>query len=847
MVKRKNKDRCISTWAMATALMLATTAQAQTARNSDAVNDTTATDSITTKEKELGEVRVTGMIRRNTEAAVIAVAKESELVLSNISAQEIRKTQDNNAGEVIRRVPGVSLIEDKFVMVRGLSQRYNNVWINGGAVPSSEADSRAFSFDIIPGSQIDNLVIVKSPSPEFPADFTGGFIQLNTKAIPSSNMFQVSVGGNINDATHFSNLQHADKGNGNFDNTDPKTQWLVKNKKPVSDLKLGADWAAHCYWGEHKLGMVGAVNYTHEYRTYSDMQNNLFGIYDVSNDQRNYLRRSTDQQYNVNNRIGALLNLTFLSGNGNHKLELKNILNLLSNNRYTWREGLSAQSDLEQSAEYLNRTRTTYNVQLTGHHTLHRHNLEWSGSYAFANRNMPDRRRYLVNDANTPGVMELERTNDLKREYTKLNEHIVSANINDKIELGWGKTAIKTGVYGEYRTRKYTTRQLYYQINPADNDLPQDFRSISIPNLLGNDNLLGNRGLYLLEDPHMRNNYKGNNKLGAAYAALSLPIGKLNVYAGVRYEFNEMELISNMRDYEVSEKSRFYRSSDLFPSINTTYKFNDKHQMRLSYGKSVNRPEFREVSTSVYYDFDLASSVMGNADLKTCYVHNVDVRYEWYPSTGEQITLAAFYKRFENPIEWTYTVSGGTDYIYSFENAKSANNYGLELDIRKDLSFIGLRGFSWSFNGALIHSRVKFADGSRFANRPMQGQSPYLINTGLFYRHPALRLNVALLYNRIGKRIIGVGRSEGSTGSEDNARIPDSYEMPRNTVDLTMSKNLGEHWEIRAAVKDLLAEKVSYKQFADVAMPNGTSKEVEQITREYRPGRNFSLMVSYRF
>ena len=847
MVKRKNKDRCISTWAMATALMLATTAQAQTARNSAAVNDTTATDSITTKEKELGEVRVTGMIRRNTEAAVIAVAKESELVLSNISAQEIRKTQDNNAGEVIRRVPGVSLIEDKFVMVRGLSQRYNNVWINGGAVPSSEADSRAFSFDIIPGSQIDNLVIVKSPSPEFPADFTGGFIQLNTKAIPSSNMFQVSVGGNINDATHFSNLQHADKGNGNFDNTDPKTQWLVKNKKPVSDLKLGADWAAHCYWGEHKLGMVGAVNYTHEYRTYSDMQNNLFGIYDVSNDQRNYLRRSTDQQYNVNNRIGALLNLTFLSGNGNHKLELKNILNLLSNNRYTWREGLSAQSDLEQSAEYLNRTRTTYNVQLTGHHTLHRHNLEWSGSYAFANRNMPDRRRYLVNDANTPGVMELERTNDLKREYTKLNEHIVSANINDKIELGWGKTAIKTGVYGEYRTRKYTTRQLYYQINPADNDLPQDFRSISIPNLLGNDNLLGNRGLYLLEDPHMRNNYKGNNKLGAAYAALSLPIGKLNVYAGVRYEFNEMELISNMRDYEVSEKSRFYRSSDLFPSINTTYKFNDKHQMRLSYGKSVNRPEFREVSTSVYYDFDLASSVMGNADLKTCYVHNVDVRYEWYPSSGEQITLAAFYKRFENPIEWTYTVSGGTDYIYSFENAKSANNYGLELDIRKDLSFIGLRGFSWSFNGALIHSRVKFADGSRFANRPMQGQSPYLINTGLFYRHPALRLNVALLYNRIGKRIIGVGRSEGSTGSEDNARIPDSYEMPRNTVDLTMSKNLGEHWEIRAAVKDLLAEKVSYKQFADVAMPNGTSKEVEQITREYRPGRNFSLMVSYRF
>ena len=138
-------------------------------------------------EQTLGEVKVTGMARRNTEAAMIEAAKVSSVIVSNISAQEIKRTQDNNASEVIRRVPGVSLIEDKFVMVRGLSQRYNNVWINGGAVPSSEADSRAFSFDIIPSSQIDNLVIVKSPSAEYPADFTGGFIQINTKDIPSSN------------------------------------------------------------------------------------------------------------------------------------------------------------------------------------------------------------------------------------------------------------------------------------------------------------------------------------------------------------------------------------------------------------------------------------------------------------------------------------------------------------------------------------------------------------------------------------------------------------------------------------------------------------------------------------
>lgn len=115
-------------------------------------------------------VTVVAQARQNTDNALLKSMKTSLSVESGISAQQIAKSQDSNASEVVRRIPGISIIDDKFVMVRGLSQRYNNVWVNGGAVPSSEADSRAFSFDIIPASQIDNMVIVKSPSPEYPAD-----------------------------------------------------------------------------------------------------------------------------------------------------------------------------------------------------------------------------------------------------------------------------------------------------------------------------------------------------------------------------------------------------------------------------------------------------------------------------------------------------------------------------------------------------------------------------------------------------------------------------------------------------------------------------------------------------
>ncbi len=832
---------------------------------------------LTPDEQTLNEVTVTGVARKNTEIAVIQMTKSSPVIVSNVSAQEITKTQDTNAGEVIRRVPGVSLIDDKFVMVRGLSQRYNNVWINGGAVPSSEADSRAFSFDLIPSSQIDNMQIVKTPSPEYPADYTGGFITITTKDIPAENTAELSVGGNWNDITSFSDFKYA-KGSGTdflgFDsgmrglngginstlnsiagngvdllNNHLNNDWRVRNMNPVGDLKLSGSLGRSWKLGDRQLGMIAAFNYSNEYRKYEDMQNNLFGVYDADKDQSNYLRYSVDDQYNHNVRLGAMLNFTLLSADGNSKYQLKNIFNQIGNDRYTWREGLSAQSDNENSAEYYYRSRTTYNGQITGKHTFALDELDWSASYSYANRNVPDRRRYLINDALEPGVMQLTSPNDISREWTKLDEHIVSAAVNDKHDFKFGSftPSIKFGAYGEYRTRKYTTRDFIYNWNAASNTLPDGFRQFDLSEMLSDESYFGADRLYLLEEQHMRNNYKGNNYLGAGYFAANIPLGNFNIYAGLRYEYDHMELITNTRDNAESPFSHNYEYNDLFPSVNTTYKINDKHQLRLSYGKTVNRPEFREVSPSVFYDFDLASNVQGNTDLKPCYIQNVDFRYEFYPSKGEIISLAAFYKYFDSPIEWTYTVTGGTSLVYSYMNAQRANNYGIELDIRKDLSFIGLPGFSWSFNGALIKSRVKFEAGSKEEDRPMQGQSPYLVNTGLFYKNDKLQLDVALLYNRIGKRIIGVGRSEGTTSGNEALRVPDSYEMPRDVIDLSASKKFGNHWELKLSIRDLLAQKVYYKQFADVHYSNGTSREVEQITRAYKPGRNIGVSAVYKF
>lgn len=832
---------------------------------------------MTPESQSLGEVTVVAQAKKSTEAALLAMTKNSLLVQSGISAQQIRQTQDKDASEVIRRIPGISIIDDKFVMVRGLSQRYNNVWINGSSVPSSEPDSRAFSFDIIPSSQLDNMMIVKSPSPEYPADFSGGFILIQTKDVPTSNSFSISVGSNYNDQTHGKNFLYSkgsstdflgfDNGfrmmNGGIEgslksiagdgidlsNNGFNNNWILKSQKPLADFNFNANMSRYWEFNGHKLALMSTINYSDNYKSFFNMENSLFGAYDKTNDKSNYLRHSIDNQYNYNVRIGGMVNLTFIPKSGNQHYEWKNIFNQLGKSRYTERTGTNAQNDNENSAEYFYSSRTTYNGQLTGTHILGENKWVWNLGYAYANRNIPDRKRYTLNDKLEIGAIGLTSGNDINREYTKLDENIFSAGLNYErsFNLGSISPTIKAGAFGEYRTRKYLTRNFIYNWNNSDNTLPENFRYLDLPEELSDESNFGTDKFYLLEEVKWRNNYKGKNHLGSGYFSTNLPIGKLNIYAGVRFEYNKMELISNTRDYEKSEQSTFYTNNDFFPSINTVYKLNDKHQLRLSYGKSINRPEFREVSSSVFYDFDLASDVQGNTELKSCYVNNIDFRYEWYPSRGEQISIAAFYKKFKNPIEWTYTVTGGTDLTYSYQNAKGANNYGIEIDIRKNLKFLGLPYMSFNFNGSLIHSRVDFEAGSYEKDRPMQGQSPYLINTGLFYNNKKETLSLGILYNRIGKRIIGVGRSVGTTGGDDTANIPNSYEMPRNAIDLSASYKLNKHWEIKAGIRDLLAEKVTFEQSTDALHSDGTESTVKEITKQYNPGRNINLNISYNF
>ncbi|MFI3295597.1 MAG: outer membrane beta-barrel protein, partial [Rikenellaceae bacterium] len=771
------------------------------------------------------------------------------------------------------------------IIVRCLSQRYNNVWINGGAVPSTEADGRAFSFDIIPSSQLDNIVIVKSPTPELPGDFSGGFIKITTKDVPDTDSFTigVSTGGNIKTLSHNTRLPSGSSTDflgfgakyrslsGDFPSnlatvTDAtqndylqkngfNNNWNVNEFRALPDMKLNFAWNTKV---SQKINMSLSGGYSNTYKSYLGMERNRYGTYSASADAPVTEKSYTDNQYSNEVELNAMNNWIYRFDNYN-SIEFRNLFNMSSTNSLVERYGLSTVSGdyYENQVEMQYTTRLTYTGQLSGSHTIgndHSNTITWNGSYSFADENQPDRR--IIDELGpvpSDGVIYANMPtayNDKITRYTEeLHDNIISGALDYKksFDNGSWKPELRAGLYGETRSRDYQPREFVYRYDQLSYEDRLDYIYLPYQQMMSMD-WIGSDKVYADEITSKANAYSGNNTIAAAYVSASLPLGKVNIYAGARVEYWNMNITYD-RAISASQTlmtTNHYDELSILPSINAAYNFNEKHLLRLAYGRSVNRPEFREVSPSVYYDFDLFAEIQGNTSLEMATIDNIDLRWEFYPSSGEMLSVGAFYKYFKNPIEWNFVDMGGS-YRYSYENAASAFVAGVEVDLRKSLDFIGVPELTLVLNGSFVVSQVSFSEGSLVTekDRQLQGQSPYIVNAGLYYASSEkLGLSASVLYNVVGKRIMGVGKTTSTTGNTDYD-IPDSYEMPRHLVDLTITKSIGEKVDMKLSVKDILSSPVVYKQFPTTTI-NGEQVTREQTTVSYTPGTSFSVGVSFK-
>jgi hypothetical protein len=843
----------------------------------------------------LKEVTVTGLKKTDTDVSMLNVTRMSPLVSIAISGQQILRSQDRDASEVIRRLPGTTIIDDRFIVVRGLSQRYNAVWLNNAATPSSEADAKAFSFDVIPASMIDNMIIVKSPAPELPADFSGGFVKITTTNLPEKNSFFVSYGTGIGQGTTFNSLSQYQKSGTDwlgFDNgfralparmpshlndyesaTNPEIQnritdlgremnktWAPVSGKAYADQRASFGFSRRFKAGAQSFGNITAITYSNT-NNHDEISNNSYSIYDFKNDKPSYVDQFIDNQYTNSVKTGLVHNWSWYPASG-QKIEFRNLFNQIGMNRVTERGGREWYNDgryiKSTELRYLNRS--IYSGQLAGEHSFDEGNtkIDWVAGFSFSNKNEPDLRRYryIRSDEDTTQYFLLFNDNaDLSSEsqmWFRLNEKVFSFSVNfiRQLDLSGFKPELRAGVYIENKTREFTARNFGYSKAGPTSDF--DRTTLPVDEIFVDENINLTDGIRLSEVTSLSDSYNASNKQISGYIAVKVPVSsKISLYTGLRAEKN-LQALSSYRQGTTIPVNVAQDSLNLFPSANLSINLSKKNTLRAAYGLSVNRPEFRELAPFYFVDFDLNAGVYGNPSISQAYIHNFDLRFEHYPSQNETFNIGLFYKHFRNPVEMV--IMGNSPTQYSFKNELSAYSYGIESDVRKSLGFIsGAENFSVILNAALIKSRVQFNEGELHRDRPLQGQSPYMVNAGIFYYNENNGLMVTILYNIIGKRIVAVGRPSPNTWED----IPNIYEMPRNALDLAVSKKISEKFEIKMALKDILNEAVILNQrirtSVDMAeVTGGTVNMVKdfdrnQTTKSYNPGRYFSITITYKF
>jgi outer membrane receptor protein involved in Fe transport len=871
------------------------------------------TVSLLRSDRILNEVVIkTTKMKTESVKSLLLQQKNSVNVSDGISAETIKKTPDRNTSDVIKRISGASIQDNKFVVVRGLNDRYNACFLNGSPLPSSEPDRKAFSFDIFPSNMIDNLIISKTATPDLPSDFAGGVIQINTKNIPDKNFQTLSVGSGYNTVTTNKNQLYYNGGKSDWLGIDDGTRALpsafpdTNTLNQMSSLQraetaklLTSDWSLHnksfspnislqyslgqkIKLNETKtLGVLVSVSYNKSnsfnqtiFRGYNDEGPNVAPV--LSKD---YLDKIYTEQY----LLGSLANFS-LKFNNNNSITFKNIYSINSDDKVIDRKGIPNEAlndnpiKIESTVRWFT-SNTIYSGQLIGDHYFResKFKINWNTSLSTVDRSIPNLRRniYIYNDdfpltASIPvGNAGADYGGGMF--FSENKEKIINAKIDFVNEIGSNsRNEIKYGFSAQNRTRDFFARQLQY--NQFENG------TISFDGSLlnqGNETIfsLANIGLIapnvggftVYDGTKYFDKYDASSSLQAAYVMSDNKINKLRFVWGIRVEKYHQLLDTDLTatiKLKVDNKQ-----TDFLPSINFIYSVNSNKNLRISYSKTLNRPEFRELAPFGFYDFTTQFFTSGNPDLKIANIQNGDLRYEIYPGKNQLFSISAFYKKFENPIE---LIAGVNNNEVRYDNSSSAINYGFEMEFRTVLSSLFNYEKSYLLNNLTVFSNLSIinskVDVSNLAavsdsrkSRQMQGQSPYVFNAGLQFADSELGWSFAMNVNKVGDRIAVVGNTEVK---------PDLWEKTRTFLDSQLAKSfLNKKMEIKLNVQNILAQDLIFYENRDLGKTNvsgfngvvnnifngdsqnksGYNSDEDDLIRSTKLGRTFSLILTYNF
>ncbi len=870
------------------------------------VNNDNTVITISLQEKKSEEVVVTAKTnaRKETVASLLTAQRNMANVSDGISAESIRKTPDRSTSDVLKRVSGASIQDDRFAIIRGLNDRYNAAFINGAPLPSTESDRKAFAFDIFPSSILDNLVIYKTATPDKTGEFAGGIIDITTKSILPKSFTSLSFGGSYNSLIT-GKTRYFSENKGKYDwlgkddgrrglpaglptiqefttiySQDPARRaelaklfgdykWGIRNRNtsPNYNFQLSKGFNIERKQKEF-IGVLLSVNYNRNY-TFTDGERNSFdaNLDTPSNPILIQRGKYLDSIYNDEVVLAALGNIS-VKINNRHNISWKNNFSINTDNKLIKRIGAP---DLDSDPTFFVKdavrwftSNQIYSSQLSGEHQVgpYKTKINWLAAYSAVNREIPNlsRTSYIGNYPDIYNVSANSRTAGAVFQnagngtmfFVNSKENIKNIKVDitqPYTFLNNSQNYLKIGGGYQARVRDFASRFLsfikYDQPLQFDNSLqylPED--QIFLKQHLGKlSNNLGGWGIF---DGTLNNSdYDASSSISHFYIMTEQRFfKKFRLIWGQRMEtFNQkLNTIKNLRDTVRLDKT----VTDFLPSFNFVYAVTPKMNLRLSYAETVNRPEFRELADFVFFDYVTSFSYSGLDNITRAKIINYDFRYEYFPGKAQLFSVSAFYKKFTDPIEVVQIPN--TSSQSSYVNTSSATVYGLEAEFRVLLSTIfGIKNensflskFTLTGNGAYIKSNVKLESLFGFS-------ADKLVTDRALQGQSPYIINGSFGYNdeKTGlSSTLSLNRVGDRILIAGTYQTADIYEKARTVIDFQLTKTfLKKTLELKFTARDILAQQIYFYYDFD-RTKSYTSKD--RYFSSNRAPRVFSFSATFK-
>jgi hypothetical protein len=782
-------------------------------------------------------------IEGNT-ASLLQERQDTSVVAEVLGAEQMKKAGDSDAASALRRVTGLSLLDGKYIVVRGMGERYNTALMNGLPLPSPEPNRRVVPLDLFQADMLDSIVVQKTYSPDMPAEFGGGVVQLRTRRHPRQFTLGLSVSGSFRGGTTITQQDQYRGGKSDFLGADdgsramPEALRAASDSEPLEEAGMFTEggysaaeleqfgesvsdiWAAdqrrviapglglgvHVGWGVedagggNSIGVLLAGTYGSDTQYTDDQDRNIL-VPGVNGPVVDHAYRVQNLEENVAG--GALLTVGGEFLEGTQQLAATTMLTRITDDVVRSYGGYNGDLDGTIAVQRLQWVeRQLFIQQFEGHHRvpmLSDLSVDWIYAFGRGDRDEPDRREHRFDYEEASDVWILsDRPGGNERLWSATDEENHDVRVDVSVPFTqWSGLPVKVKAgFAWHRKDKVTDTRRFKFMHKGPDSRGENLQA-DVSDIFTADNI-GPNGFQFEETTLATDNNTGSQEFPAGYGMVDFTLAPwVRVLGGVRVEKTGMRSETFKRfDASGAKEVAELDNVDVLPAVTATFTLTEGMLVRAGYGRTVNRPNLREISPSLQWEVTGGRPTFGNVALQRALVDSVDLRWEWYFGRGEVASAAGFYKHLTQPI--VTAIFPLADLAETWENGESGDLVGAEIEWRKNFGFIAppLQDLFFAGNVALIYSRIQAQESAQRTNDvfPLTGQSPVVVNLQVGYDNPDTGTAVTLLYNGFGRRL----RVVGVNG------LPDEYEQPLHSLDFVASQKLPGGFKLSFKARNLL-------------------------------------------